>query len=124
MQHITLSEVKAACLVAHKDGRLLAQAPFGSYAYSRVDEDGGTLVCAIGAVLNPETLEMIEMEDLNCATLETDPNALHEIAFTWSSEEFESLRGIQKSHDSWNNCHDRESPMSREHEKDFLALIS
>ena len=100
-QHITLKEAKAASLLAHQEGRLLAQSKFSQYAY----EYRGS-VCAIGASLNRDTLEAIKEDDSGTYVIQkvrdSDmPGIDGYISF--AEDERAELYELQRSHDEWFN---------------------
>ncbi len=120
LQHITLAETKAACRKAHAEGRLLAQAEWHSpYGY-RI----GTLVCAIGAVLDNETLDAMDNNpDIRHITLGTLPSKLSDY-FTWDNEEYDDLSRLQTLHDKWLHHKGEEWLLATEQgESEFLDFI-
>lgn len=114
-QHIKLDEVKLACRRAYAKGLLLAQDPEGpGYAYRLVGGDGIERCCAIGAALDPITLDAIDSLNLGSATLR-NPTSMHRDTslrdvIDWYHSEAVELMEIQKLHDSWlGDVKDRES---------------
>ena len=105
-QYIKLNEVKIACRKAYARKRLLAQDPEGpGYAYRLVSGDGVERCCAIGAALDPATLDAIDRLTLGSATLK-NPNSMHREhslrdVIDWDRKEAVELMEIQKLHDSW-----------------------
>lgn len=121
-QTITVTEVKAAALKAYKEGRLLAQSDCQvEYGYEVKGLDGKTRVCAIGAALTRESLDMIEAEDLQCCTIHAAMSGLCEV-FDCAQADYEALCYIQNAHDAWlgwggNDKHRKQK------EAHFLGLI-
>jgi len=97
LQHITLAEVRAACIKAYDENRLAAQNidhSDMSYYYKR-----GKNGCAIGVALTLETSNLIPQTTM---TLKDSPNLKE--AFTWNDDDFEELSRIQTAHDGWRNA--------------------
>lgn len=123
-QHITVEEVKAACRTAYKEKRLIAQDPDPvPYGYRISGSDGVVRVCAIGAVLNEGTLNVIDTRGLHSRTIFSSyGSGKGDHAFSWNHDEKEDLIAIQRSHDYW-----LRDGMGREGsslaEKDFMEKI-
>lgn len=89
MQVISTAELKQACRLAYREGRLLAQHPKLSLAYKN-----GEYRCAIGAAMNETTLT------------EVDRRGLKDGAVTEGIIKFTRLstaRAIMDAHDAWRN---------------------
>ncbi len=105
-QHITLAEVKAACRKAYKEERLLAQDPtIPDYAYKRVSADGIERCCAIGTVLNDESLNLIMAAGLHNCTINNPSHRGNDASLkdviSWDVDEQKQLGTIQVFHDEW-----------------------
>lgn len=100
VQHITITEVKAACRKAYDEGRLLAQnAEIGARC---LYIGSGDYCCAIGVALTDETRKLLlEDDDLNKMGISFGNAFPLRNCFTWSEEEMVVLEDIQNAHDSW-----------------------
>ena len=97
MQHITLEEVKSACVKAYDEKRLLFQHTV-EYGYA---VEG--FRCAIGCALSDETLEEIETLRLQKVTIVGGENSetgtrLDQV-ISWDEDEERDLERIQRAHD-------------------------
>lgn len=110
LQHITLEEVKIACLKAFSEKRLAAQN--GDLYYYK----NGNLGCAIGVALTHKSADLIDQSGW---TLRDRPGELR-ACFTWDEKDYEGLVAIQIAHDDWQStCDD-----SREAKNSFLRLLA
>jgi hypothetical protein len=124
-QHITLEEVKKACLERYSDGLLIAQSESpAEYGYSHKCGDGVVRFCAIGAALSKEALDKIEelgVGTIVVGTLNVEATNLLSQCFTYNKEEGIFLEIIQRAHDNW---FDKDNTfMKRSPEEKFLKLI-
>ena len=124
MQHITVSKVKAACRAAYAGKILLAQNRQydddndDSLIYGYGGDHTGGFVCAIGAALDPNTIDHIDSENLHSALVELLVTE-HGILTVESSEDIAVLMAIQSAHDTWLN----DGSLSSLDEKKFVRLI-
>ena len=101
IKHITLEQVKVACLKAYREGRLIAQTPHeADYGYRDTGKDGVIRVCAIGAVLSEDVLDEIDILGWNAHGIITQRDDLKKL-FDWEDDEQAELRLIQDTHDAW-----------------------
>lgn len=127
LQHITLAEVKAKCRELYAQNRLLAQSGLAcGYGYQKTINDIDYR-CAIGVVLSPETLALIETNCSQCTVLEDldpdddDPETTPFVTF--DPAEAKELFEIQTAHDDWLTSVRANSPSAEIYRKDFLELI-
>ena len=100
-QHITLKEVEAACRTAYKENRLIAQGPTSiDYGYQVLGEDKVVRVCAIGAALTDETLEVISTKKLQQVPIGAIIRETESL-ISWDADDFQELVHIQQCHDRW-----------------------
>ena len=122
MQHITLEEVKAGCRREYEAKTLLFQNFTGSYGYEIRTYNGGLRVshCAIGTVLNQESLDAIDLGSLQTIILnieDSEMSASLRKVVSWNENEEEELFRIQKLHDGL--C----EPSGLESTSEFLTAI-
>lgn len=122
---VDLEKVKKACRVYYRNKLLLAQrSDADEYGYRIIDEsDGKDYRCAIGTVLDEETLEKIDLGYLHEITIEDAENALDGI-IAYDPLEKEQLVSIQQEHDMWlRSIIDEDKEGEKLHKERFKQLI-
>ncbi len=110
MQTLTLVEVKANARDAWCSGKLLARNPSMPCEYIK---DNGQ-VCAIGASMTDETLELIKAKDMNHKAI----NLLADSVVQIPDDEYNDIMDIQRAHDIIINEGSRQTDIYY-----FLSLI-
>ncbi len=99
IQHITLAEVKSACLKAYSEGTLLAQNVISDTRCYYFD---GRFGCAIGVALSDEVRQQLyEDQYINGQAIQQSGFERLQKFFTWNEQEVFKLSQIQGAHDNW-----------------------